>query len=49
VLQCSGKIDDLGSFETALQPLADKAYERAQFAALKAAANPVDIDETALS
>jgi beta-N-acetylhexosaminidase len=48
VLQCSGKIDDLRSLETALQPLADKALERAQFAASKAAASPVDIDETTL-
>ena len=48
VLQCSGIIDDLRSLETALQPLADKALERAQFAASKAAASPVDIDETAL-
>jgi beta-N-acetylhexosaminidase len=48
VLQCSGNIDDLRSLEIALYPLANKALERAQFAASKAAASPVDIDETAL-
>lgn len=49
VLQCSGNIDDLRSLQTALYPLANKALERAQFAASKAAASPVDIDEKALS
>ena len=47
VLQCSGKIDDLRALESALQPLAGKALERAHIAVSKAALTLTDFDELA--